>query len=184
MTNVNQARASPDGVRDTDVDRCTPTADAKQRRPLSLQSLQSLRDHLWVLQTAHDAGRLRRLGKHDPGPIFDHLARAMARSYDGFPVVVAWWLRLLGPWIKRRILAKPFKPGFILPLRVERVVWDDTVSFDEGLQSLRAQLDRFSDPATEPSQPHPIFGKMTPRDWEVYHARHAELHMSFLIVDE
>lgn len=162
----------------------SPHEDVTRRRPMDYPTLQAIADDLTVLQKAHETGRLRRLGNHDPGPIFDHLARGMARSFDGFPVVPAWWLRVLGPWIKKRVLAKPFKPGFMLPARIERCVWDDSVSFEDGIRSLLEQVARASAPGANPSQPHPIFGRMTPHEWQAYYLRHAELHLNFLEVDE
>lgn len=163
---------------------CSPNGGVTRRRPMVYPTLQAIADDLTVLQKAHETGRLRRLGKHDPGPIFDHLARGMARSFDGFSMVPAWWLRALGPWIKKRVLAKPFKPGFMLPSRIERSVWDDSVSFEEGIRSLLDQVARASAPGANPSQPHPIFGRMTPHEWQAYYLRHAELHLNFLEVDE
>ncbi len=161
-----------------------PVGGVTRRRPVVYPNLRALADDLAVLQKAHETGRLRRLGNHDPGPIFDHLARAMARSFDGFPVSPAWWLRVLGPLIKKRVLARPFKPGFMLPARIERSVWDDSVSFEDGMRSLLDQVGRASAPGANPSQPHPIFGRMTPHEWQAYHLRHAELHLNFLEVDE
>lgn len=159
-------------------------AGATRSRPVVYPTLRAIAEDLAALQKAHETGRLRRLGNHDPGPIFDHLARGMARSFDGFPVVAAWWLRWCGPWIKRRVLAKPFKPGFILPAGIERSVWDDSVSFEDGIRSLLEQVARASAPGANPSQPHPIFGRMTPHEWQAYYLRHAELHLNFLEVDE
>jgi hypothetical protein len=151
-----------------------------RRRLVSYASLRALSDDLGLIEASHRAGTLTRLGNHDPGPIFEHLASAMTRSFDGFGVTAPLWLRWIGPLVKKSTLAKPFKPGFNLRPDIEKFAWDDTVSFDDGLKRLREQIARAQVPGAAPNSAHPFFGVLTPQEWQVYYLRHAELHMSFL----
>lgn len=179
MTSINDCR--PSGT--SPAQGATPVVPTVRHHPVRLPTLEALARDLDALEEAHARGTLRRLGNHEAGPIFDHLALAMARSFDGFPVVAAWWLRLLGPWIKRRVLSRPFRPGFKLSAPIERMVWRDSVSFDDGIRSLREQVARAREPGAAPAQAHPIFGRMSPAEWNTYHLRHAELHLNFLTID-
>jgi hypothetical protein len=151
-----------------------------RRRLVAYASLADFSTDLDKLEAAHRAGTLRVLGNHAPGPNFAHLAASMQRSFDGFPVTIPRWLRLLGRLMKNRILSRPFQPGFNLSKAAESSAWNDRVSFDEGLAALRAQIARAAKPDARPSAPHPFFGPMTTPQWQTYHLRHAELHMSFL----
>lgn len=162
--------------------RVEPARDRRRstRRPVAFASLQELSADLDALEKAHAYGRLVRLGNHEAGPIFSHLAKGMARSFDGFPFSVSWFLRLVGRFMKRRILANAFQPGFNLPAKIERSVWSDDVTFEHGLRQLREQVARAASPGASPSQPHPIFGSMSVDEWQIYYLRHAELHLSFL----
>lgn len=154
-----------------------------RRRMLALASLADLNAELDRLEAAHRAGKLRRTGNHEPGAIFAHLAMATKASFDGFPTQAGLPLRILGRLLKRRLLARPFKPGLKLSSKNEALAWDTSVTFDDGLARLRAEMTRLTaaqSAGPKPQMPHPFFGDMSPDDWFVYHLRHAELHLSFL----
>jgi hypothetical protein len=153
---------------------------AARRRLVSYASLADLTKDLDKLEAAHRAGTLRRLGNHDAGANFAHLAMGMKGSFDGYPTSAPPWLRLLGRLMKKRVLGRPFQPGFNLRKDTESLAWDDSVSFEEGLRRLREQIARAGAKDARPTKPHPFFGEMTSADWQVYYLRHAELHLSFL----
>lgn len=151
-----------------------------RRRMLAFSSQADVARDLDALEAAHLAGRLEKLGNHEAGPIFDHLALAMRCSVDGFPVRAALFLRVIGPLVKKSVLSKPFQPGIKLRESDQRAAWKSGVTFEQGIGALREQIRRAGEPGVRASAAHPFFGKMTPEDWRVYHLRHGELHLSFL----
>lgn len=153
-----------------------------RRRMVAFSAQADVARDLDALEAAHGSGRLERLGNHEAGPIFDHLAMAMERSVDGFPIRAALFLRLIGPLVKKSVLSKPFQPGIRLRESDEKFAWNDAVTFEHGIASLRAQIQRAARPEVKANAAHPFFGKMTPEEWRVYHLRHGELHLSFLRV--
>jgi hypothetical protein len=151
-----------------------------RRRLVSFSSLDDMERDLDKIEASHKAGTLKRLGNHEPGPVCQHLALAMERSFDGFPIRVNALLGLLGKVLKRRVLSRPFEPGFRLNASAEKVAWDDAIGFEDGLGNLRAQIARARAPGAAPSAAHPFLGPLTPAEWRVYYLRHAELHLRFL----
>lgn len=151
-----------------------------RRRLVSFRSFADISRDLDALEAAHAAGTLKALGNHAPGAVLAHVAFAVRCSFDGFTNRAPAWLRWLGPVMKKRVLAKPFEPGFQLSKDVDAKVWDEGASFVDGLAQLRAELARASAPGAKPGAEHPFFGKLTSEEWQVYHLRHAELHLSFL----
>lgn len=151
-----------------------------RRRMLAFSSQADVARDLDALEAAHGSGRLERLGNHDAGAIFDHLAMAMRCSVDGFPVRAALFLRVIGPLVKKSVLSKPIQPGVRLSQSDERAAWNTSVTFEQGIASLREQITRAAQPGVQANAAHPFFGRMTPEEWRIYHLRHRELHLSFL----
>jgi hypothetical protein len=151
-----------------------------RRRLVSYASLDDVGRDLDRIEAAHRAGTLKRLGNHEAGPVCQHLAMAMQRSFDGFPIRANPLLRMLGRAMKKRELARQFRPGFKLGAAAEQFAWSDATTFDEGMGNLRTQLARARAAGAAPAGAHPFFGPMTPAEWQVYYLRHAELHLSFL----
>lgn len=153
---------------------------ACRRRLVAFASLDDIAADLDQIETSHRAGSLKRLGNHEPGPICQHLAMAMQRSFDGFPIRVNPLLRVLGRALKKRELSRPFQPGFRLNAKAESFAWDVATTFEIGITNLRAQIVRAKAPGAAPNGAHPFFGPMSPAEWQIYYLRHAELHLSFL----
>lgn len=157
-----------------------------RRRLVSYARLEDLLADLDAVERAHRDGRLRRLGNHDAAPIFAHLGMAVRGCFDGFPTFAPLWLRLLGRLLKARVLSAPFQPGLRLSPKNQALAWPPAPPFDAALADLRAELARLraarEDKGPRPAAPHPFFGPMTPDEWQRYHLRHAELHMSFLAI--
>ncbi len=151
-----------------------------RRRLVSYASLADLSKDLDKIESAERAGTLRHLGNHAPGSIFFHLSLPMKGSFDGIPQRAPFVARCIGRLLKKRILAHPFKPGLKLKKPLDNTLWNETISFDEGLGLLRAQIRRAAAAGAAPNASHPFFGAMSTADWQVYYLRHAELHLSFL----
>ena len=109
-----------------------------------------------------------------------HLGQAMIGCVDGKPFFVPWWMRVLGRVYLRRRLLREFPSGFKLPRRAEAMlVPQEELSFDEGIERLRAGLARLAE--TDQRIPHPVVGKLSVDQWDTFHLRHAELHLSFFV---
>jgi hypothetical protein len=136
-----------------------------------------------------DAERLVRARAETTGnwsldQILGHLAIAIEKSLDAAPDELEWkppwYLRLAGRYlIKRRILKRGMPSGFKLPSEVEhRVVPAAGGDLNVALERLRRAAARLQ--SDSPRCPHPLFGPMAPHEWNRWHLRHAELHLSFV----
>lgn len=131
-----------------------------------------------------DAERLagmphRQLGNYTLGQICAHLAQPMGYCLDGFPVRAPWLLRTLGPLMKKRVITQPMSPGIRMPARFQAIFTPPDASTQEGLAALRDAVARLkSEPKRHPS---PVFGTLTREEWDQFHCRHAELHLSFIV---
>ncbi len=128
-----------------------------------------------------DAQRLsstevRELGNWSRGQIYEHLARSLDSSIDGagfsLPAPVRWLMSLL---MKRKFLNKELPAGF---KSTDDFIPDET-SVEAGLASLERAVARQK---REPQRVmHPAFGNISRDEWNDFHLRHAEMHMSFLL---
>src|SRR5271155_3199029 len=110
--------------------------------------------------------------------ILKHMAIVANWSIDGFPVRPPGIIRLLGRIFKRRVLATGLRPGVKLPADAEAVLWPPEVSVAAGLEELRGAFRRLE--IETKRAPHPFLGPLSREDWDEFHMRHAEMHMSFV----
>ncbi len=119
----------------------------------------------------------QKLGNWSPGQIYEHLARTMNCSLDGFdmtfPAPLRWIMSL---FMKKRMLYKSIPAGF---KSTAKMVASDSIATETGLANLEQAIHRHQGNPTYVL--HPGFGKLTPEEWIAFHLRHAEMHMSFLI---
>lgn len=156
------------------------TGKSSDRRSLKFQSLADLRQDLNAIEAAHKAGRLRQTGNWTPGQIFTHLAAFINFGYEGYPK------SLQPPWIIRMFLRLKTKAyvndrmpaGVKIPGIPTGTVGAEDVSFEVGLERLRAAIDRLD--ASPPPVESPAFGPLSHEDKKKLNLRHAELHLSFL----
>jgi hypothetical protein len=127
-------------------------------------------------------GKVRTLGNWSAGQILKHLAIVMDASIDGAGFRLPWYMRLLGRMLRKRVLNGPMSAGFKLPTNAANVLVPPPTSFEEGLAAFRHAVHRQQ---TETSrQPSVFLGPLTAEEWTQLHCRHAELHLSFLALDE
>jgi hypothetical protein len=128
------------------------------------------------------AGPHHTLGNWSLGMILGHLAQAVNMGIDGSSIHAPWPIRVAAAVLmKKRFLRGPIRPGFQLPKKAQGGFLPQPCSAEEGLAKLTAAIERWK---REPQrQPHPIFGRMTPEEWDALELRHAELHMSFVVPD-
>jgi Protein of unknown function (DUF1569) len=143
------------------------------RRPLRFHSY----DDVWADAKALTTSGYERAGSWSLGQVCDHLARTMELSLDGFPSMFPWPVRLAARWfvlgkvMKHRPYRRQFRaPSYLLPATDED---------QAGLEQLRKAIDRLKNHAGE-MWPHPVFGQLTPNEWQELHLWHCEHHFSFL----
>ena len=98
-----------------------------------------------------------------------HLSIAIDRSIDDTFGLAPWYIRLLGPFIKRRILTKGMSPGFRLPKEFEATYFPAGHSSQEALDGLRKAVGRTR--SERMTGRHPVLGKMTHDEWTQLHLR-------------
>jgi hypothetical protein len=130
----------------------------------------------------HDAETLaskevQMLGNWSLGQVFRHLSIGLNGSTNGFtfrmPYIETLFVRI---FLKKRLLTRGFPSGY-----GRARIWDPVkpgeTSTVEGLSVLQTASKRFTDNPTR--FPHPLFGKLSPEEWYLFHLRHSELHLSF-----
>lgn len=130
------------------------------------------------LSRIEQAGKLCRVGNWQLGQTLNHLACWADYAHDGLPMKIPFFVRWMGPLLKKAVLKKmpvnrriPGVKGGTLATVI--------VPTDEALAHLRISYERLQKIA--PPARHPVFGNFSHQDWLDLHLRHAELHLSFLI---
>jgi hypothetical protein len=149
--------------------------DHPARRSLHFTSLDA------VLADAEQWLRLdyHALGQWSLGQIGAHLAILMTFSPGGFPFKGALHYRLLGRWMKNRLLNDEMAAGIRFTERIGAALRPPSDITDaEGVDRLRYAIGRLQH---EP-QRHlsPLLGHLSVDQWNAFHCRHAELHLSFI----
>jgi hypothetical protein len=124
-------------------------------------------------------GEFNTLGNWSAGQIFLHLARSMNDSIDGSDMRLPWYLKLLGPLLKKKLLGGPMAPGVMLPESVAKVTVPGPTTTEEGMAALRSAIARLESESKR--APSPFLGAMTKEEWNRLHLNHSALHMSFLV---
>ena len=141
---------------------------------------ESLDDVLMDAEQLVAAPQVKMLGNWSLGQMLAHLAAGLHMTIDGSDHRPPWFVRLLGPFLKWRVLRK-MSAGFQLPKPVaDKIIPAKPVAPEEGLHLLQEAIKRFRSDTSR--QPHNVFGKLTGAEWHQLQLRHAELHMSFAIL--
>jgi hypothetical protein len=154
------------------------TAKVTDRRALRFATLREALADAERCAAADRAGTLRRTGNWTAGQVFGHLAYWIDGGFDGYAMNPPWFLRLLGPLMKKSVLKPSTRAGMRLPGAPGGTYGTDVYSTDDGLARFRAAVDRLERQC--PQRPNPVFGRMTHDEWKTLHIRHAEGHLSFL----
>jgi hypothetical protein len=120
----------------------------------------------------------RYLGNWSLGQVCEHLAKAIEYMVDGAPFRAPWVIRTVGPWIKKRIISRPMKPGFRLPKSAAAYLPENSDAA-VGIARLEQAIERYRQAAV--LKPHSIFGTMTREEVDQLNFRHAEMHLSFIV---
>ena len=125
----------------------------------------------------------RTLGNWTLGQICWHLARWMHACIDGFgfgvPLLLRPFLRPTRRWIKHNLLTRGMSVGIRLKGGAADQYIPPPIPDEEGVESLRRAIARLKADARR--HPSPLLGPMTCQEWDQWHCRHAELHLSFVV---
>ena len=146
------------------------------RRRLRFNTHQEVLDDVRSLA----AGPTRQLGNWSLPAICQHLATAMDACIDGgvdFSVPLRF--RILARLARRRILNTGLPVGFQLPDSAVEVLYREPESMEAAIEDLEKGIARLR--STDQRVAHPVLGKMNPAQWDLFHLRHAELHLSFIV---
>lgn len=116
-----------------------------------------------------------------------HVARYLQASVEGYPFTVAWWMKLIGPFMKNRVISKAMPPGFKAPQYVAAHMEPQSVSEEQtAMPQALALLEHWVGQAKERGYipANPVFGRMTAQQWEALHCRHAELHFGLIELED
>ena len=151
------------------------TGKVAGRRKLRFESLDEI---LREAERLAAAKNVKQLGNWSLGQVLKHLASAMHMSIDGAKSSPPWFIRLIGPLLKKKVL-KEMSAGFQLPkAAAEELIASPSTTTQDGIVSLRDAVQRMK--SNSQRKPHSVFGKMTNAEWDQLHFRHAELHLSFI----
>jgi hypothetical protein len=155
------------------------TVDVKavaNRRKVHYNSLQDLLEDAEQLCR----GEVRALGNRSFVQILQHLAFAMNGSIDGSSLQIPWPIRKVGRLMRQRILAGGLTPGFKLSPANDARAWSEIdIGVPAALEGMRQSIHRLQSETMR--CPHPVMGELTVKEWNTFHLRHAELHMSFVV---
>jgi hypothetical protein len=158
-----------------------------RRRSLTLGSLAEYCHEIERLNTARKQGNLGHAGKWSLDQCCQHLGRWIDFSIDGFPFRYPWRYRLAGRLIRlvswHWLVSLALRPGFLNPPTVREVEPGASILDGDGVRYLRQQISRI-EKGERMRQPSPVEGQITHDQWCYFHLRHAELHLSFQVVEK
>ena len=152
------------------------TQQTGDRRELHFSSMADILEDVEYLAAGDPP---RSTGNWTSAQIVEHVGRIIDCSLEGFPTPkAALPLRFIGWLLRRIVLTRPMRPGVKLPRNFEALLPDHGTIWDDAVGRFHAVHNKL---ATRPmTQPSPIFGRLTHRQWEQMHCRHAEMHFSFM----
>ncbi|QDU07465.1 DUF1569 domain-containing protein [Gimesia aquarii] len=153
--------------------------------PINTKTVQDRRDVHYnsMDQLLKDAelmvvGPSRTLGNWSLGQILEHLAITMHKSIDDFPALAPWPLRvMIKLTMKQKFLTQPMPAGFQISSKMEAVRPKEHDAV-KTLSELHEAIERLKQET--PQALNPGLGRLTVDEWNAFHLRHAELHMSFV----
>lgn len=146
------------------------------RRALSFASLEQV-----VVEAERLAqGAVRTSGNHSFGQILEHLALTHDMATGKItPPPLPFFMRMMMPLLRGRILNSVPKPGFKLPKASEAFFWPDgDVDVPQALKHLEASVENYR--KVGPLPVHPIFGAATREQNDRLNCGHCAMHLSFV----
>jgi hypothetical protein len=154
------------------------TRSVQGRRILRFTSFDAMMADAEML-TASPATRM--LGNWPLSQLLLHLATTINRAIDGTFFEVPWYVKVVGSFIKGRVLQHGMRPGFRLPPEGEACLFPEVQSSEEALEALRTAVGRLK--TERMTARHPVLGRLTHEEWTRFHLRHAEMHLGFAVLE-
>ena len=156
------------------------TGSVKERRTVRYESL----DELLAEAEALTGTNFKLSGNWTLGQILKHIALVLEASIDGglapVPVPIKIVAKLL---MRNKFLNGSIPAGFKIPSSGrDKFEPSADVTTEDALEHLRRGVERCK--SEDKRAPHPVFGDLTPDEWNRFNLRHAELHLSFVIPDQ
>jgi hypothetical protein len=160
------------------------TGKVQGRRELSFASLDDIVADVDRLCAAEAAGKLKRLGNWSLGQACGHIAEWMNYPYDGYPKDInpPWIVKWIVGFKRKAILSGKMSPGVKIPGIQGGTKGIDPLSTVEGTGRLRRAIERMKN--TAPTMPNPLFGPLTHQEWQSMNRGHAQLHLSFFVIEK
>jgi len=159
------------------------TGKVTDRRAIRFGRMEDiLRDVHGLNRRVEDGATLRGAGNWTPAQVVDHVAKSIGFSIDGFPADATppLPLRFIGRMLRTSVLLKPTKAGITLKGKVAaalapepNVTWGQAVTRMTNVMSRIQKGERMTASS-------PMFGRYSHEEWNQFHCRHAELHLSFV----
>lgn len=156
------------------------TSKVANRRSLRFVSLDEAISEAQRVADAETAGTAKYLGNWNAGQILNHLGAWAELAYGGNPIRVPFFVRWFGPMMLKKFLQKGLPAGHWIPKVPNGTIGTEKVGVGEGLARMKAGFLRLKTDQTEAR--HPLFGAMTREQYVELNLRHAELHLSFVII--
>lgn len=158
------------------------TPQVPQRRAIRFETIDEAIAEARRIAAAEREGRVRRTGAWTVGQNFGHVAAWIGYCFDGYPIAAPEEMIARA----RARLAVVLEKGMLGGVRIAGVEGGtagiEEMSLEEGLTRLVAGFERLQ--RETPTQAHVVFGELSREDWVKLHLRHAELHFSYLHVQE
>ena len=112
-----------------------------------------------------------------------HVARYLQASVEGYPFQVPWWMKLVGPLMKKSMTTKAMSSGYNAPKAVAIEMEPQNIdpaltAMGPALALLEEWVGKAKDQGFIPR--NPAFGPMTTEQWVGLHCRHAEMHFGMI----
>ena len=147
------------------------------RRELTFANLNEVvADIEAIANSAH-----RTSGKQTFAQIVQHLATTNEMLVGKIvPPKLPWYMRMMMPLMRNKILDGPVKPGFKLPSAdLQSFFWDgDDTDLQQAIDNFKASVKAYY--VQGPLDTHPIFGKASREQIDRITLAHAAMHLSFV----
>jgi hypothetical protein len=152
------------------------TSQVAGRRRLRFESYGGIVEEVRRLATVPT----RQLGNWSLAQICQHLATAMelcTASGVGFRAPLK--TRIVARLFRKALLNGRLPPGFQLPPEAAAVLVREPASVEAAIAALEQAISGLKQ--TSQRAPHPVLGSLSASQWDLFHLRHAEMHLSFLV---
>lgn len=120
------------------------------------------------------------LGNWTLAVMCDHLAKVLRSTTENRQYQPPWVVRPLGRLFKRYVIGRTLPSGFRMPRAMAVLLApQEDADLPGALARFREAVARFK--SVDLPTHSPFLGRLTRDEWEQFHCRHAELHLSFLV---